>query len=258
MSTAVLAGSTGLVVRPVPSTNAIHAASSTFLTANCSPQGSHILTTLLEHPSFGAVLAYTRKPLPSTSPKLKPLEITDSFSWPSHFPSSPVPNVLLSALGTTRAAAGGVANQRKIDLDLNLDLARAAKSAGVQTYVLVSSAGSSSSSMMFYPKMKGELEDAVKGLGFRHCVILRPGLLVGERKESRPGEWVVQQIARGCGMLGAGLKDSWAQDASIVARAAVSAGLQCVEGKREEGVWVLDQKEIVRLGRTEWKEAEQK
>lgn len=102
--------------------------------------------------------------------------------------------------------------------------------------------------------MKGELEDAVKGLGFKHCVILRPGLLVGERSESRTGEWVLQQLARGVGVLGNAFKDSWAQDAGVVARAAVNAGVQCVEGKREEGVWMLDQKEIVRLGRTEWKE----
>lgn len=66
--------------------------------------------------------------------------------------------------------------------------------------------------------------------------------------------WALQQIARGLGSVALGLKDSWAQDASVVARAAVSAGVQCVEGRREEGVWVLDQGEIVRLGRTEWVE----
>ena len=160
--------------------------------------------------------------------------------------------MFLSALGTTRAAAGGLANQRKIDLDLNFELARAAKDAGVQTYVLISSAGATSKGLVPYTKMKGELEDAVKELGFKHCVILRPGLLVGERKESRPSEWLVQQVARGAGAVGNGLKDFWAQDAEVVAKAAVSAGLSCVEGRREEGVWVLEQKDIVRLGRTEW------
>jgi uncharacterized protein YbjT (DUF2867 family) len=45
--------------------------------------------------------------------------------------------------------------------------------------ILVSAAGSSSSSMFAYPKMKGELEDAVKGMGFEHCVILQPGMLLG-------------------------------------------------------------------------------
>jgi len=162
--------------------------------------------------------------------------------------------MFLSALGTTRAAAGGLADQRKIDYDLNLELARAAKDAGVQTYVLISYAGATSKGLVPYPKMKGQLEDAVKALGFKHCVILKPGLLVGERKESRPTEWLVRQLAKGAGAVGNGLKDFWAQDAEVVAKAAVSAGLSCVEGKREDGVWVLEQKDIVRLGRTEWVE----
>jgi hypothetical protein len=47
--------------------------------------------------------------------------------------------------------------------------------------ILVSSGGSSSSSMMPYMKMKGQLEDAVKGMGFERCVILQPGMLLGHR-----------------------------------------------------------------------------
>jgi uncharacterized protein YbjT (DUF2867 family) len=160
--------------------------------------------------------------------------------------------MFLSGIGTTRAAAGGLEKQRKIDYDLNFELARAAKDAGVQTYVLISSAGATSKGLVPYTKMKGELEDAVKALGFKHCVILKPGLLVGTRKESRPTEWLVQQVAKGAGAVGNGLKDFWAQDAEVVAKAAVSAGLSCVEGKREEGVWILEQKDVVRLGRTEW------
>jgi hypothetical protein len=30
-------------------------------------------------------------------------------------------------------------------------------------------------------KMKGQLEDAVKGMGFERCVILQPGMLLGHR-----------------------------------------------------------------------------
>lgn len=88
--------------------------------------------------------------------------------------------MFVSALGTSRAAAGGVANQRKIDYDLNLELAKAAKAAGTKTYVLISSSGANSGSKLGpYMKMKGELEDAVKALDFEHCLVLRPGLLVG-------------------------------------------------------------------------------
>ena len=105
---------------------------------------------------------------------------------------------------------------------------------------------------MAYPKMKGELEDSVKALGFETTVILRPGLLVGERTESRPAEFAIRKIAGFAGTLGNGFKDFWAQDADIVGRAAVSAGLQAIEEGKPK-VWELGQADIVKLGRTEWK-----
>lgn len=105
---------------------------------------------------------------------------------------------------------------------------------------------------MAYTQMKGELEDGVKALGFDTTVILRPGLLVGDRQESRPAEWMVRKIAGVAGMLGNAAKDFWAQDADVVAKAAVNAGLQALEGGKGK-VWELGQADVVKYGRTEWK-----
>jgi len=235
MTSAALAGSTGLV-------------------------GSEILKTLLSHPSITSVYAYTRRDLPNTtsSAKLHALQSSDTAVWPSLYPSSQPAQLFLSALGTTRAAAGGLEAQRAIDHTLNVELAKAAKEAGATTYVLISSGSASSASMIPYSKMKGETEDAVRALGFQHTVILRPGLIVGQRSESRPAEAVFRGLAGTLGKISNVLKDSWAQDAEVIARAAVKAGLDCVEGRREEGVWILGQSDIVRLGRTEWKDEEGK
>lgn len=161
--------------------------------------------------------------------------------------------MFISALGTTRGQAGSVENQRKIDYDLNLALAKAAKAAGATTYVLVSTSGANDKSFLAYPRMKGELEEAVKELGFDHTVILRPGLIVGSREDSRPPEYVFRKIAGFAGSVNsAWFKDFWAQDADVIGKAAVSAGLQCVEGKVDTKVWQLSQSDIVRLGKTEW------
>ena len=101
--------------------------------------------------------------------------------------------------------------------------------------------------------MKAEVEEGVKGMGFGYTVILRPGLLVGERGERRVAEGVLRGVASGAGWVSSGwLKDWWAQDADVVGRAAVRAGVMCLEGKApvgEGGVWVVGQGEIVRLGR---------
>lgn len=175
----------------------------------------------------------------------------DSSNWPKQLQSlSPSPNIFLSALGTTKAQAGSVAAQRAIDYDLNLALARAAKDAGVPVYVLISSAGVSTTSPFPYSKMKAELEEAVKALNFKHTVIVKPGLLLGKRQDSRPAEAIVRGIAGCMGSLSkAWLTEWWAQDVDVIGRASVNAGLQCLEGKREEGVWVLSQPDIVRLGK---------
>lgn len=215
--------------------------------------GSQILTTLLSHSSITSVHSLSRRLPTSTSPKLQPLVSSETAEWSTQLSSiTPPPSIFFSALGTTRGAAGSFEAQRLIDYDLNLALAKAAKASGVKVYVLISTGGANPHSMLGYSKMKGELEEAVKALDFEHTIILRPGLLVGDRQESRPAEFVVRKIAGFAGALSNGLKDFWAQDDEVVGRAAVSAGLQALEGKGSK-VSIVGQSEIVRLGRTEWK-----
>jgi len=173
----------------------------------------------------------------------------DSSTWPSQYP--PSAKVFVSALGTTVRQAGGFQNQRKIDYDLNVALAKAAQSAGATIYALISTSGANSTSRIPYSRMKGELDDAVSAMGFEHCIIVKPGLLVGERQDSRPGEFAARKVATWLGGFGDGRwKDSWAQDAHVVARATVAAVLQVRDGSNVDKVRVLDQKEIVRLGKS--------
>ena len=43
--------------------------------------------------------------------------------------------------------------------------------------------------------MKGELDETVKKLGFRRTVILKLGVHVGTREDSRPGEYMARKVA---------------------------------------------------------------
>ncbi|WVW86609.1 hypothetical protein I302_108662 [Kwoniella bestiolae CBS 10118] len=99
--------------------------------------------------------------------------------------------IYVSALGTTRAKAGGTANQERVDLGLNRDLAKRAKEDGADTMILVSTGGANHTSSFFYMRIKGQLEEDIKSMGFSKVIILRPGALLGERTESRPAEWLV-------------------------------------------------------------------
>lgn len=91
--------------------------------------------------------------------------------------------------------------------------------------------------------MKGQLEDAVKALDFDHVIIVRPGLIVGERasRDSRAAEFVLRKLAGVAGSISPHLKDPWAQDAEVIAKAAIRAGLDCVEGKEKEKFRILGQ-----------------
>src|SRR5690606_4365937 len=125
-------------------------------------------------------------------------------------------SIALSALGSTRAQEGGLEKQRKIDLDLNYDLAKSAKESGtVKTYVLISSGGADAKSFAPYLKMKGELEEKLMALKFERTVILRPGLLLGDRGErSRFGEGLATGFVNlSSSILGSWFKDKFAVDA---------------------------------------------
>lgn len=103
---------------------------------------------------------------------------------------------------------------------------------------------------MPYAKLKGEVEDAVKALDFPYTVIVKPGLLVGKRQEGRLIESVLQTICRGMRLISQTyLTDWWAQDVDVIGRATVAAALECAEGKRERGVWLVQADDILRLGK---------
>ncbi|RMD41653.1 hypothetical protein DV735_g3502, partial [Chaetothyriales sp. CBS 134920] len=219
--------------------------------------GAQIVSNLVANPKvFSSVLTISRRSLPdSAAANLQAYVSADTQSWASHISSiSPPPGTFFSALGTTRAAAGGFANQYKLDHDLNIELAKAAKAAGTKTYVLISANSANKDSYIPYSKMKGEIEEDIKNLDFDHTVILQPGLITGTREESRPTEAVFRHVAAALGSLSQKyLKDSWAQDADVIARAAIAAADKVQTGQRTDKVWVLGGSEIVKLGRDEWK-----
>lgn len=180
----------------------------------------------------------------------------DTEKWPAYIRSlSTAPAIYFSALATTRGNAGSFEKQYKLEHDFNLELAKAAKEKGVKTYVLISAASANPKSSFAYVRMKGEIEEAIKAMDFEHTIIVRPGLIAGNRQESRPTEAPIRWLAAGLGHISTHyLKDFWAQDADVIAKAAVSTALKASKGELKEKVAYLHAKEIIQYGRTEWKE----
>lgn len=120
--------------------------------------------------------------------------VADPGGWPQAIAASGA-QVLVCALGTTMRKAGGDRDAfRAVDFDLVVETARAARHAGIDHMIVVSSAGADYASGNFYLRTKGEMETALRKLGFRRLDILRPGLLLGKRRESRPLERVAMTL----------------------------------------------------------------
>jgi len=103
-------------------------------------------------------------------------------------PDSQSDDAVICALGTTIKKAGSQKAFKQVDYQMVMNLAKAAKEKGYERFLLVSSLGADHQSRNFYLKTKGELEESLKSLGFKHLCFVRPSLLLGDRKEFRLGE----------------------------------------------------------------------
>jgi len=103
---------------------------------------------------------------------------------------------LYVCLGTTIRRAGSRAAFRKVDIDYALAVAKRARASGATMLTLVSSVGANARSANFYLRTKGEVEEALLGLGFAAVNIFRPGLLTGARAQRRMLEGIAQNMAK--------------------------------------------------------------
>ncbi len=163
--------------------------------------GQQLLARLLAHPQVTQVVAPGRRPLAQSSPKL--LAITaamDSAEGLRELDTTlarvaPQLDVFVSCLGSTIKQAGSKPAFLAVDRDLVVRLAQTARGLGAHHALVVSSVGASAQSGNFYLRVKGETERLLAGVGFERLDILRPGLLLGARRDSRPGEAIAQRLA---------------------------------------------------------------
>jgi len=150
--------------------------------------GSELVRLLLASDQYARVVTVSRRPLQLKSEKLETCVV--DFECLDDIADKVSGDVLFSCLGTTKKQAGSIAAQRLVDHDYQLQVASFAAANGVPHYCLVSSSGANPASASAYMKMKGELEQTVKQLGFKRVSLFQPSLLLGERDHMRLGESV--------------------------------------------------------------------
>jgi uncharacterized protein YbjT (DUF2867 family) len=158
--------------------------------------GGHALDALLEDPRFTTVVSLVRRSSGRAHPRLIERAVDFAALSAEDLAGLPAPNVGLCALGTTIARAGSKDAFRAVDHDAVLAFARAVRDRGARAFVIVTALGASVDSMIFYNRVKGEAEQALRAMQWPSLAIVQPSLLLGDRAESRPGERVAIVLSR--------------------------------------------------------------
>lgn len=148
--------------------------------------GGKVLQGLLAREEVSQVVALVRHRLPTMHDRLAQHEV-DFDNLDAHAGLFNV-DAIICCLGTTIKKAGSQEQFRKVDLGYPLKAAELGRDHDVQAFILMSAIGASSSSTIFYNRVKGELEDALRDLGYPYLSIYHPSLLLGDRKEQRTAE----------------------------------------------------------------------
>jgi uncharacterized protein YbjT (DUF2867 family) len=202
--------------------------------------GSYLYELLKEDKSFDTIRLIVRRPMRKDDDRteIKLIDFNDAESLLLAISGS---DLVFCTVGTTqRKVKGDKEAYRKVDYDIPVKAARFCKMMECETYVLVSAVGASSKSRNFYLKLKGEVEDAVESVGINSVHIMRPSMLLGDRKEFRLGEKIGKGIMTAFSFLiPSKYKPIHARD---VAKAMIAAAK-----KNKERFSVYENKEIKKL-----------
>ncbi|WFC64087.1 MULTISPECIES: oxidoreductase [Pseudomonadaceae] len=196
--------------------------------------GEHLLDRLLSEPTVARVLAPTRRPLAAHPHLENPVGELQGL-----LPQlSGQVDTAFCCLGSTIKQAGSQEAFRAIDHDLILAFARRARELGARHLVVISALGANPNSSVFYNRVKGETEEALKAMGWPQLTIARPSLLLGARHEFRLGERLAAPLLRWLPGKYRGI------DACALARALWRLALE-----EEDGIRVIESSDLRRLGR---------
>lgn len=193
------------------------------------------------------LVAVARRESPLPQGTRMEMFVADPEKWGEVF-EAVHPTALICALGTTWRKAGRDEEAfRAVDHDLVLATARAAREAGVERLVAVSSTGADAMSENRYLRTKGEVERELGRMRFKRLDILRPGLLKGHRiGDLRPLERIGSALSPLADLAMQGRYRQYRSiRAELVAKAAMALAL-----RRAGGRFVHDNDALLRAAAT--------
>ena len=186
--------------------------------------GRNLVFELLKNKEYTKVTVLVRRDMVIKHDKLN--QIMLDFDQLENYAGDLQVADVFCCMGSTKAKTPDIESYREVDFEIPLRAAKLAKAQGAKRFILISSLGASLDSSIFYSRLKAELEEAIKAINFEHFFVLRPSLLLGSRKESRPLETVSQYLMRVLNPIFIGpLKQYRAIQGIVAAKAMVNAAL---------------------------------
>src|SRR5262245_5860520 len=205
---AVLAGATGLV-------------------------GGECLKQLIDDARYSRVIVVTRRDIGPAARHPKVRQHITGFQALGELRDKLRAHHVFCALGTTIRKAGSRKAFREVDYEFPLALAQRTRMLDAAHFSIVSAAGASTRSPFFYSRVKGDVELALRQMGWPSLAIFRPSLISGERAEPRPLERLAEGLLR---FAPAALKPVAATD--------IAAAMVAVAAESPQGVTVIESREI--------------
>ncbi len=182
--------------------------------------GTELVKQLLSDKDFSLVKVFLRKKMDLEHPKLEQHIV--NFEKLEESKELVKGDLLFCCMGTTIKVAGSQDAFFKVDHTYPYYFAQLAKRNGIEKFLLISSLGADKNSSNFYLRVKGQIEWDLEKLKFRNLIVLRPSMLLGDRKEFRLGELIGKGIMKAMGFIFIGkLKKYKAIEARTVAKAMI-------------------------------------
>ena len=167
MKTAIIFGSTGLI-------------------------GNELFKTILLNNSYDKIKVFVRSIPEMNNPKVEIIK-TD-FNNLERYKDKIKGDDCFFCIGTTKKDTPDKDEYRRIEYNIPVDVAKIAKVNSVNSFFYISSIGANANASSDYLKNKGQVEEELKNLNFSKLAIIRPSLLVGNRKSFRLGEIIFTPI----------------------------------------------------------------
>lgn len=154
--------------------------------------GGNLLNYVLNDSYYDKVLVFGRRSLGIDHPKLTEyiVDLLQLRNEKEIFKS----DVVFCCVGTTKAKTPNKGTYKDIDCGIPVAAAELCKKNGIPCFIVMSSSGANENSLIFYSRIKGEMELAVLAQEIPQTYVLQPSLIMGSRNEYRVGEVLFKRL----------------------------------------------------------------